>query len=119
MGEEIKEAFLAGKPADAHDQLHQIGAAIEALPALAKKAGIEAEEEVKQVTDDLMDSFTKLDGVLHKGPEVKWEDVSEKIDAAVKKIEGWLPEGGHEEHASHDEDGDHDEHAGHDEDGDK
>lgn len=105
MGADIKAAFDADKPGDAHDALHDIGSVIKALPALAEKAGVEAADEAKAVADDLMDGFSKLDGVLHGGDKVAWSDISEKVDAAMAKIEGWLPEGaGHdheaEEHAA-------------------
>lgn len=119
MSATIKQAFEAGKPGDAHDALHEIGHVIEAIPELAKKAGLTDEEASTKVSDDLMASFGKLDSVLHSDDvEVKWGDVSETIEAAMAKLASWLPEGashdddeeGHHEEDGDGHDGDEDEH---------
>ncbi|TWT72720.1 hypothetical protein Pla123a_40190 [Posidoniimonas polymericola] len=108
MAADIKSSFQADKPGDAHDAMHEIGHVILSIPALAEKAGVGSADEVKQVTDDLMDGFAKLDDVMHGGDKVTWDDVSAKIDAAMQKLEGWLPA---DAHADHDHDGD--DHADH------
>lgn len=92
LGEQIQSAFEAGEPERAHDALHEIGRVIQALPRLASEAGVEAEAEVDAVTDDLMDGYARLDGVLHNAGEATWDDVGETIDGAMAKLEGWLPE---------------------------
>lgn len=112
MSEDIKVAFEAGTPKEAHDALHDVGMAIDALPKLGEEAGIEAKEDLERVKSDLMQSFMKLDGVLHNQDEVAWGDVSETIESAMEKLHAMLPE---HEHADHGDDhADEDGHADHD-----
>lgn len=117
MVAKVKSALEGDSPKDADATIHEVGHVIVSLPALAEKAGVESADEVKQATDDLLEGFDKLDRFMHGGPEVAWSDVSEKIDAAMEKLESWLPA---DAHAGHDHDGaDHDgeDHADHDHDG--
>lgn len=113
MAGEIKAAFQADTPDDAHHAMHEIGNVILEIPELAKQAGAATAEEAKQLTDDLLDGFGKLDNMMHGGDKVTWDDVSEKIDAAMEKLEGWLPADA--DHAGHDHDADA--HADHDHEG--
>ena len=45
-----------------------------------------ASDELKQASETLLDAFMKLDGVLHGGEEVTWEDVGDTISEALKKV---------------------------------
>lgn len=115
MGEEIKTAFEAGKPDEAHDALHDIGLVIQAVPELAADLGEQAKADAKQVHDDLMAAYMKLDDTMHGGTEATWDDVSEQVDSAMAKLESLITEGedhAHDDHAhahAHDHEDDHEE----------
>lgn len=139
---EIIEAFKAGTPNQAHDQLHVVGGLLSALPKQAMQAGLAATDiaTIKESATGLMDSFGQLDKTLHSDTDVELDldGISEQINNGIKSIIDKLPEGamesfghaghdhggeGHAEHDGHDEDGEdhdegHDDHQGHDEDGD-
>lgn len=92
--EKIEAAFKAGTPEEAHNPLHEIAHLIKKLPDMAAKAGVQATDEVQQATDQLMDAYGKLDGGMHGGEKVGWDDVQPEIDEAMQKFKGWLPEEG-------------------------
>jgi hypothetical protein len=88
MSTTILDAFAAGKPNDAHGELHEIGHSIECLQELANAAslGDEAKQTVKDSVDALMEAVGTLDETLHGGSEAKIEDVKMKVDEALQAL---------------------------------
>lgn len=126
MAGEIIEAFKAGTPNQAHDQLHVVGDILGALPQQAMRAGLAATDisKIKESIESLFDGFGKLDKTLHSDEDVDLdvdaisEQINESIDAIIAKLpEGVMEKFGHAGHdhveAGHDEAG-HDD-AGHNE----
>ncbi|MEO1614229.1 MAG: hypothetical protein AAFV88_00175 [Planctomycetota bacterium] len=92
MGGKVTTAFADGTPDDAHDELHEIGHAIESLPGLASKSSMtdEQQETVRLATESLMDAFGELDGTLHGGDEVDLDEISKKVSTHIEKLEALL-----------------------------
>ncbi len=91
MRDEVKKAFEAGTPEVAHDALHDVGDVLTATQTMAGALAGDAKEAAKSATDALMDAFAKLDGGLHDGAEVAYDEVGEDIEAAIAKLKGLLP----------------------------
>lgn len=103
----ICEAFTAGKPDDAHGDLHEVGHALEGLPDLASKAGElsdEAMEKVNASVEAMFDAFGQLDDTMHGGPEVEIADVEKKLTDAIAELK---------ELVGHDHDHEHEDEHGH------
>jgi uncharacterized protein involved in copper resistance len=84
-GAKIRDAFTSGDPEAGHGALHSVAHALESIEGLAEKAELpEADRaEVSAATDKLLDAYMKLDGSLHGGAEVAYDDVSEAIDSGL------------------------------------
>ena len=120
--EEIRQAFADDDPAAAHDALHDIGRLLQDLPNLPDVAQLAqpAQEEIRQASETLLDAFTRLDGVLHGGEAVAWDEVGDAIETALGQLSNHagpvLGAAAGEASSSHEHDesdGDHD-HDGHD-----
>ena len=82
--------FKAGKLFLRHEPLHDVGHLLDALPALADKAGLDAAQKdaVKGAKEQLFDHFGKVDEMMHGEKGAKYEDVATKIDEAVATLAG-------------------------------
>jgi hypothetical protein len=85
---EIRAAFAAGKGADADEQVHEIGHALEDVTALATKAALpaEAQTEVDAAVETLLDAFGKIDEKLHGGDGADYQDVAGEISTALDTL---------------------------------
>jgi hypothetical protein len=92
---EVKEAFDAGKPEDAHDALHHLGEMSEVMTKLIDASTLTAEQkdEAKVASETLFDQYMRLDTeVLHAAkPELKYDDVAGKIDESLAKLVALAP----------------------------
>ena len=86
----IKAAFAKKDKDAAHGPLHDIGHILEEVDELAAKASLSAEQlaAVKKANEVLFDGYTKLDDMFHDGDEVKYEDLSKELDAALVVLQG-------------------------------
>ena len=89
----IRDSLAAGETDKADKALHEMGHVLERIPDLAKSLPAESHEVVHKNVEELFDLFGKLDEQIHSQAETTYEEFSEKIDAAVKKLH---------EHSSHD-----------------
>ncbi len=92
--QEIKTAFAQAdaKKAveEAHDPLHHVGEILEALPELAKKADLSAEqlETISKSVGTMFDSYGNIDDAVHDEKSPDYAAVAEKLDEAMAAIEG-------------------------------
>lgn len=89
----IRDAFAKNDPEAAHGPLHDVGDVLEALPALADKAGFDAAQKdtMKAAMEQLFGHFGKVDEMMHGEKGTKYEDVSSNIDKAVATLAGLTP----------------------------
>ena len=85
---EIKEAFLKKQPEDAHDALHEVGHSLESIVGLSGAKTVEAKQSVKKAVDELFECFGALDDSLHGKTGKSYEEVGERIDAALAVLKG-------------------------------
>lgn len=85
--DQIKTAFEAGKPDDAHDALHDIGHVLEALEKQVADVAADKKEAAKAAVAGLFDGYTKIDKAMHGGDEVKYADLSEGLSNNVAALE--------------------------------
>jgi hypothetical protein len=90
---EIKEAFDAGKPADADEPLHHMVPLLEAMPKLIDASTLTPDQkaEAKEVSEQLLNEYEKLHDTSHDGGEAKYEDHAGKIDQALAKLVALAP----------------------------
>ena len=82
-----KDALAAGNLEAADDAVHEIGEILEELPDLAaKEAAIAADETIKPAIKDLYDCFDSIDQKLHGDVGKTYDEVAERIDAAMKTL---------------------------------
>ena len=89
--EEIKVAFEAGKPDDAHDALHCIGEILENLPRLAKQAELTDDQvtAVQQAVDKMFEAYGQVDDAMHHNQTPDYAAVADSLDtemAVLKKL---------------------------------
>jgi len=84
----IKDAFAKKQPEDAHDSLHEIGHVIESITALAAEHATtdESKQVVKKAVGELLDCFGAVDETLHSEKGKSYEEVSERVDAAMASL---------------------------------
>ncbi|QDU87432.1 hypothetical protein Pla175_07930 [Pirellulimonas nuda] len=98
LRDEVKKAFEAGTPEVAHDALHHVGGVLTAAQKMAGDLKDDAKESAKSAVDSLFEAFGKLDGSLHDGADVAYDEVGDGIDAAIEKLEALVPEDQRVEH---------------------
>lgn len=86
--QKIYDAGNGGKVEDAHDELHDIGHFLEALPELAKKAALDtaSQEAINKASKSLFEVMGKIDELLHDGKEVKFDDFKADMDAGLSEL---------------------------------
>ena len=84
----IRDAFAKNDAEAAHEPLHEVGHLLEAMPELAAKGPAPADAAVvKEVSNELFELFGKVDEKLHGTEGSTYEEVAEKIDAGVKRLQ--------------------------------
>ncbi len=85
----LREALDKGETEKADEAVHEVGHVLEHVADLAKAETLSDadQEEVKQHVDSLFDSFGKIDEQIHSGTEVTYDEVVEKINAAIESLE--------------------------------
>jgi hypothetical protein len=86
----IKTAFDEKAPDKAHDPMHEIGELLEGVPVLASKASLEPAklEGVTASVKTLIEQFTKIDDKMHGKEGAEFNEVSGKIEDALKALQG-------------------------------
>ena len=84
----IKNAFAKNDSEAAHGPLHDVGHVLEATKKLIDAAALEdkQKESAKLAVELLMSNFGKVDDLMHGATGAKYEDVSAKIDEAIKSL---------------------------------
>lgn len=85
----IRDAFAANDPDKAHDPLHEIGHALEAVSELAQEEKL-PEDKLAVVTtsvESLMQSFGEIDKSMHGQEGASYKDVADKIEEALKALQ--------------------------------
>jgi hypothetical protein len=101
----IRTAIESGKPADAHDPLHEVAELLDSFPDIAAETDLSKEdwEAVKAATDRLFDSFGVVDESFHKkdgDKKAAYESVADDIEESMEAIESRLPLAGPADAAS-------------------
>lgn len=90
----IKAAFEKNDPDAAHDQLHEVAHILdEDIPGLIENneaLSDDQKSELKSVIGKLFEEFSKLDDVLHGGPEIDFSDVNSKIEEAMTALKALI-----------------------------
>jgi len=84
----IDDAFKANDPDAAHDPLHDVGHLLEGIEALITEGAydVEHKEELLAAVNDLFDSYTAVDETFHGKEGKSYDEVSDKIAAAVQTL---------------------------------
>ncbi len=85
--DEIKTAFDAGKPDDAHHALHEMAETLTALEKQAADVPADKQEAAKAAVKALFDGYTKIDKAMHDGDEIKYADFSDDLSKNVAALE--------------------------------
>ena len=88
LSTEIQTAFGDDTPAEAHDAMHSIAHVIGDLETVANRDKYSDQQtaDIMAAAEKLMESFESLDGVLHGGESVGFEDVEPKITEAMETL---------------------------------
>ena len=82
---EAKDALSAGDVKKADKAVHKIGHVLEELPELAaKETELAGDDTIKPAIDDLFDCFDRIDRKLHEDAGKTYDEVADRIDAAMK-----------------------------------
>jgi hypothetical protein len=84
----MRDAFAKNDADAAHDPLHEVGHVLEAIPELAKKEQVSAENQaaIESAVNTLMDAFGAVDKTMHGQEGSLYSEESEKIDAAITAL---------------------------------
>jgi hypothetical protein len=90
----IQAAFEKNDPDAAHGELHEVAHVLdEDMPALIdqnESLSDEQKSQLKDVISALFDEFSKLDDVLHGGPEIDFAAVNSKIAENMDTLKGLI-----------------------------
>lgn len=88
MRNTIRDAFAKNDHDAAHDPLHEVGHVLEAIPELAKKEKVTAENQaaIEKSVNDLMDAFGRVDKTMHGQEGSSYKEESATIDAAIEAL---------------------------------
>lgn len=88
MRNTIRDAFAKNDQDAAHDPLHEVGHVLGAIPELAKKENVTAEnqEVIEKSVNDLMDAFGRVDKTMHGQEGSTYAEESKTIDAAIEAL---------------------------------
>ena len=85
MRDTIRDAFAKNDPDGAHGPLHEVGHVLEAIPELAKKEKVSAENQaaIEKDVNSLMDAFGRVDKTMHGQEGSTYSEESATIDATL------------------------------------
>ena len=85
MRDTIRDAFAKNDQDAAHDPLHEVGHVLVAIPELAKKEKVSAENQasIEKAVNSLMDAFGRVDKTMHGQEGSKYNEESATIDATL------------------------------------
>jgi hypothetical protein len=88
MRNTIRDSFAKNDQDTAHDPLHEVGHVLEAIPELAKKEKVTAENQaaIEKSVNDLMDAFGRVDKTMHGQEGSTYSEESATIDAALEAL---------------------------------
>lgn len=90
----IQAAFENDDPDEAHDELHEVAHILDDdIPVLIDQADSLSDEHkrlLKGVISKLFEEFSKLDDVMHGGPEVDFPEVDSKIQEAMAEMKALI-----------------------------
>ena len=88
LSTEIQTAFADGTPAEAHDAMHSIAHVIGDLETVANRDKYTDQQtaDIMAAAEKLMESFESLDGVLHGGKEIGFEEVEPQVKEAMEAL---------------------------------
>lgn len=91
----IRDAYASDPPGDAHDALHEVGPLLDALPALAEKAGLsEADRNaIREAREKMLDGYMNIDGAIHDGETPDYAAEADSLKSAMEAIAGSVPPG--------------------------
>ena len=90
--ETIAKAFVKDAPESAHEaahhSLHDVGHALEALEKFGKDLKLADDEKAKvmEAIKSLFDNYGKIDGAMHDGTAVKYDDMKDAIQKALDTL---------------------------------
>ena len=85
MRDTIRDAFAKKDHDAAHNPLHEVGHVLEAIPELAKKEKVSAENQaaIEKAANSLMDAFGRVDKTMHGQEGSAYSEESATIDATL------------------------------------
>ena len=88
MRNTIRDAFAKDDQDGAHGPLHDVGHVLEAIPELAMKEKVTAENQaaIEKSVNDLMDAFGRVDKTMHGQEGSTYAEESATIDAALEAL---------------------------------
>lgn len=91
-GEAIASAFVKDAPESAHETahhaLHDVGRALEALEKFGKELTLPDDEKAKvmEAVKKLFEVYGNIDGAIHDGKEVKYDEMKDAIKQAMDTL---------------------------------
>ena len=84
----IRDSFAKNDQDAAHGPLHDVGAILEAIPELAKKEKVSAENQaaIETAVNTLMDAFGNVDKTMHGQEGSTYAEESATIDTALTAL---------------------------------
>jgi hypothetical protein len=88
MAVKIREAGEKGDYEPVHNQIHEIGHLLDALAAKAKAENKSGDEQaaIKKGADGLFAAIDKIDGALHDGKTIKFDEVKDAFDSSFQAL---------------------------------
>ena len=89
----IGDALAKGDMDTAHDPLHEIFHALDALPHLAEDQGLSADSvaSLKEAVDKVLDGYGAVDAGMHGEEGKSWDDVKAEVEAGLSTINSLKP----------------------------
>lgn len=86
MRNTIRDAFAKNDQDGAHGPLHEVGHVLEAIPELAKKEKVSADNQaaIEKAVNSLMDAFGRVDKTMHGQEGSTYKEESATIDATLQ-----------------------------------
>jgi len=88
MRNTIRDSFAKNDQDAAHGPLHEVGAILEAIPDLAKKEKVSAENQaaIETAVNTLMDAFGNVDKTMHGQEGSTYSEESATIDTTLTAL---------------------------------
>lgn len=84
----IRDSFAKNDQDAAHGPLHEVGAILEAIPELAKKEKVSADNQaaIETAVNTLMDAFGNVDKTMHGQEGSTYSEESATIDSTLNAL---------------------------------